>query len=165
MDDGCDTRCCSPCLGVFLPFLISPLLFAALLRKERMFSASRTSLTSETSSNPQSSSSSLENGVPSNSEVVTPPSPSSPLSLSSLLDSNPLFSAGFGLMIFGSVLALSRKGLTLAASTAQRRLLISLEIPSKDKSHPWFLHWMGEQAKAQSMRQAGLLGGVKREFL
>lgn len=61
-------------------------------------------------------------------------------------------------MILGTVLAVARKGSTFAAGAAQRRLLISLEIPSKDSAHPWFLHWMGAQAKAQAMRQAGLLG-------
>ncbi|PWN93260.1 hypothetical protein FA10DRAFT_263930 [Acaromyces ingoldii] len=82
---------------------------------------------------------------------------------SALLESNPYFNAGFGLMIIGTVLAVARRGTTFAAGAAQRRLLISLEIPSKDRAHPWFLHWMGAQAKAQAMRQAGLLGhGAKR---
>lgn len=82
---------------------------------------------------------------------------------SALLESNPYFNAGFGLMVIGTVLAVARRGTTFAAGAAQRRLLISLEIPSKDRAHPWFLHWMGAQAKAQAMRQAGLLGhGAKR---
>jgi chaperone BCS1 len=87
---------------------------------------------------------------------------------SDLLASNPYFSAGFGLMVFGTALALGRRGITQLATQTQRRLLISLEIPSKDKAHPWFLQWMGAQAKAQAMRNAGLLPNRKeslREFI
>lgn len=87
---------------------------------------------------------------------------------SSLFESNPYFSAGFGLMVFGTALAVGRRGITVLASQTQRRFLISLEIPSKDKAHPWFLQWMGAQAKAQSMRNAGLLPARKeslREFI
>ncbi|PWN34699.1 uncharacterized protein FA14DRAFT_107768, partial [Meira miltonrushii] len=87
---------------------------------------------------------------------------------SGLFAGNPYFSAGFGLMIFGAALAASRRGITTAATQAQRRLLVSLEIPSKDKAHPWFLSWMGAQAKAQAMREAGLLPHQKEsigEFL
>lgn len=85
----------------------------------------------------------------------------------SLFESNPYFSAGFGLMVFGTALAVGRRGITLVAAQTQRRLLISLEIPSKDKAHPWFLQWMGAQAKAQAMRNAGLLPNRResiREF-
>lgn len=92
---------------------------------------------------------------------------SSPLS-SSMLASNPYFSAGFGLMVFGTALAVGRRGITVLATQTQRRLLVSLEIPSKDKAHPWFLQWMGAQAKAQAMRNAGLLPARKetlREFI
>lgn len=77
--------------------------------------------------------------------------------LSNMFASNPLFNAGFGLMVFGAALAVSRRGVTSAATQAQRRMLVSLEIPSKDRAHPWFLQWMGAQAKAQAMREAGLL--------
>jgi chaperone BCS1 len=83
---------------------------------------------------------------------------------STLFESNPYFNAGFGLMLFGAVLALSRRGMNTAASQVQRRLLVTLEIPSKDRAHPWFLQWMGAQAKAQAMREAGLLPG-RRESL
>lgn len=87
---------------------------------------------------------------------------------SGLFSGNPYFSAGFGLMIFGAALAASRRGITTAATQAQRRLLVSLEIPSKDRAHPWFLQWMGAQAKAQAMREAGLLPNQREsigEFL
>lgn len=34
----------------------------------------------------------------------------------------------------------------------QRRLLVSLEIPSKDRAYPWFLEWMSVQAKSREAR-------------
>lgn len=67
-------------------------------------------------------------------------------------------------MALGAVLAASRKGLQAGASQAQRRLLVTLEIPSRDRAHPWFLQWMGAQAKAQAMRNAGLLPNRKESF-
>ncbi|PWZ01156.1 hypothetical protein BCV70DRAFT_199523 [Testicularia cyperi] len=84
---------------------------------------------------------------------------------STLIADNPIFSGGLGLMVFGGALAIIRRGTKVAASTAQRRLLISLEIPSKDRAHPWFLHWMAAQARAQSMRERGLLGKPRKEGL
>lgn len=88
--------------------------------------------------------------------------------LSSLFGGNPYFSAGFGLMALGAVLAGARQGIRAGAAQTQRRLLVTLEIPSRDRAHPWFLQWMGAQAKAQAMRNAGLLPNRKetlREFL
>ncbi|WFD25878.1 Complex III assembly protein translocase and chaperone [Malassezia nana] len=79
------------------------------------------------------------------------------------MQGNPYFSAGFGLMIMGGALAYARSGLRWAASTAQRRLLVSLEIPSKDRAHPWFLHWMGAQAAAQALRRKAHHGQLPRE--
>ncbi|CDU24905.1 related to BCS1-mitochondrial protein of the AAA family of ATPases [Sporisorium scitamineum] len=85
--------------------------------------------------------------------------------LSNLIADNPIFSGGLGLMVFGGAVAMARRGVKVAASTAQRRLLISLEIPSKDRAYPWFLHWMAAQARAQSMRERGLLGKQNKEGL
>ncbi len=85
--------------------------------------------------------------------------------ISNMIADNPIFSGGLGLMVFGGAVAALRRGVKVAASTAQRRLLISLEIPSKDRAHPWFLHWMAAQARAQSMRERGLLGKQKKEGL
>lgn len=61
--------------------------------------------------------------------------------------SNPLLSAGFSLMILGAVLGIGRKGLTQGAALAQKRMLVTLEIPSKDKAHGWLLTWMEEQSR------------------
>ena len=39
-----------------------------------------------------------------------------------------------------------RRSVTLASTLAQRRMLVTLEIPSKDRSYPWFLEWMSIHA-------------------
>ena len=97
------------------------------------------------------------------------PSPDSPRSGGSLTDllfrDNPYFSAGFGLMLFGGVLAYTRSAFRFGASAAQRHMLVSLEIPSKDRAHPWFLHWMGAQAQAQAMRRKANQGELPRESI
>lgn len=82
---------------------------------------------------------------------------------SKLLADNLVFQGGLGLMVFTGALAIVRRFTKVGASMAQRRLLISLEIPSKDRAHPWFLHWMAAQARAQSMRSRGLLGKPRKE--
>ena len=51
-------------------------------------------------------------------------------------------------MGIGVVLTGLRRGVNLAGNFAQRRLLVTLEIPSKDRAYPWFLEWMAAQAKA-----------------
>ncbi|WFD43181.1 Complex III assembly protein translocase and chaperone [Malassezia psittaci] len=85
--------------------------------------------------------------------------------MASMVDNNPYFSAGFGLMIFGGVLAYSRSLVQLGANAAKHRMLVSLEIPSKDRAHPWFLHWMGAQAQAQAMRRRAYGGQLPKESL
>ncbi|CAG8663026.1 10617_t:CDS:2 [Ambispora gerdemannii] len=76
---------------------------------------------------------------------------------SNLIDSNtnnPYFSAGVGVIGFGAGLAILRQGLTRGASIARHRLLVSLEIPSKDKSYLWFLQWMSQQSSRRTHRYA-----------
>src|SRR5688572_23849730 len=58
------------------------------------------------------------------------------------LSGNPYFSAGFGLLGVGTGLAVLRTGAKHGFNYAQRSALISLEIPSKDKSYAWFLEWI-----------------------
>ncbi|KAK3845728.1 MAG: BCS1 N terminal-domain-containing protein [Linnemannia gamsii] len=67
--------------------------------------------------------------------------------IQTVLDSNPYFSAGFGLMAVGAGLTIIRKGTVSGASVLRRQLLVTLEIPSKDKSYLWFLHWMSSQSR------------------
>jgi mitochondrial chaperone BCS1 len=59
-----------------------------------------------------------------------------------LFESNPYFSAGFGLIGLGAGLAVARRGFLELVRLVQRQLLVTLEIPSHDHSHAWFLHWM-----------------------
>ncbi|WFD31039.1 Complex III assembly protein translocase and chaperone [Malassezia sp. CBS 17886] len=96
-----------------------------------------------------------------------PPDASPPRApgLSAFLGDNPYFSAGFGLMLFGGVLAYSRSALNMGAGALRRHLLVSLEIASKDRAHPWFLHWMGAQAQAQALRRIAHKGQEPRESL
>ncbi|WVQ85329.1 hypothetical protein IAT38_007494 [Cryptococcus sp. DSM 104549] len=79
--------------------------------------------------------------------------------ISKMMADNPYFSAGAGLMGIGVVLTAFRRSVTLGASMAQRRLLVTLEIPSKDRSYPWFLEWMSAQAEAQAKGKAASPGG------
>ncbi len=91
----------------------------------------------------------------------------------SLTYNSPYFSAGAGLMVsppsqplnhflpiltkthrfltlcpkgIGVALTLLRRSTTVLSTLAHRRLLVTLEIPSKDRSYPWFLEWMANQS-------------------
>lgn len=85
--------------------------------------------------------------------IETSKSATSSSLLGDLLSSNPYFSAGFGLIGLGAGLAIARRGFIQSVALLQRQLLVTLEIPSHDHSHTWFLHWM---AKHQAQR-AGTL--------
>ncbi|KAG8935715.1 hypothetical protein FRC03_003017 [Tulasnella sp. 419] len=89
-------------------------------------------------------------------QSVTQPAGASSSGTGSLLDgilsSNPYFSAGFGLMGVGVGLTVLRRGGLLLSNLTQRRLLVSLEIPSRDKAYPWFLEWMAKQSKDQALQ-------------
>jgi chaperone BCS1 len=67
--------------------------------------------------------------------------------------SNPYFNAGFGLIGIGAGLAVARRGF-LESIALLRRHLVTLEIPSHDHSHTWFLHWMAKHQKSTSSRIA-----------
>eukprot|EP00112_Aurelia_sp_Birch-Aquarium-sp1_P004520 Seg1512.6 transcript_id=Seg1512.6/GoldUCD/mRNA.D3Y31 product="Mitochondrial chaperone BCS1" protein_id=Seg1512.6/GoldUCD/D3Y31 len=70
-----------------------------------------------------------------------------PLSdLLSSLGDNPYFSAGFGLVGVGTGLALLKKGSQLGMIMFRRQCMITLEVPSKDKSYQWMLHWITNRA-------------------
>ncbi|CUA73136.1 Mitochondrial chaperone BCS1 [Saccharomyces cerevisiae S288c] [Rhizoctonia solani] len=76
--------------------------------------------------------------------------------ISQFTDGNPYFSAGFGLMGVGVGLTVLRRGATILSTLAQRRLLVSLEIPIRDHSHAWFLEWMAHQAKNRTLQASGI---------
>ncbi|GAA6018529.1 hypothetical protein JCM10207_007207 [Rhodosporidiobolus poonsookiae] len=77
------------------------------------------------------------------------------------LDSNPYFSAGFGLMALGVGAQLLRRSAVYGATIAQRRLLVSLEISSKDPSYLWFLQWMSQQSARQAQLADKPLRGIE----
>ena len=70
------------------------------------------------------------------------------LPLPSFLEGNPYFSAGFGLGILGTGLAALRGGGKAAWTLAQRHLLVTLEVTSKDRAYPWVLQWLTAQARS-----------------
>ncbi|KAF8750528.1 hypothetical protein RHS01_09294 [Rhizoctonia solani] len=76
--------------------------------------------------------------------------------INQLTEGNPYFSAGFGLMGVGVGLTVLRRSATLLTTLAQRRLLVSLEIPIRDHSHAWFLEWMAHQAKSRTAHGSGI---------
>ncbi|KAG0798240.1 hypothetical protein G6F57_006043 [Rhizopus arrhizus] len=82
--------------------------------------------------------------------------------LFSNVTSNPLFSAGFGLIGVTAGLTLFKRGVTVGASALRRRLLVTLEIPSKDKSYQWFLHWMSQQAPKRQVQQLAVETSYKQ---
>jgi hypothetical protein len=69
------------------------------------------------------------------------------------LEGNPYFSAGFGLAIMGTGLALLRGAGKTAVTMAKRHLLITLEVTSKDRAYPWVLQWLTDQAQHTSLGQ------------
>ena len=69
------------------------------------------------------------------------------LPLPSALDGNPYFSAGFGLGILGTCFTIARGAGKAAITLAQRHMLMTLEVTSKDKAYPWVLQWLTRQAE------------------
>ena len=63
------------------------------------------------------------------------------------LKSNKLFSAGFGLGVLGAGTALLRKFSTVGLSVLRRKLLVSVELNSRDPSYTWFLNWMSSNIR------------------
>lgn len=77
---------------------------------------------------------------------------------------SPIFGAGVGLAALGVAATTLRRGVKQAAHLARRRMLISLEIPCKDPSYPWFLEWMAAQteaAKSVPLADRGLMGALR----
>ncbi|KAI5795408.1 BCS1 N terminal-domain-containing protein [Peziza echinospora] len=85
--------------------------------------------------------------------AAPPPPPAGDGSILSQLKSNPLFTAGFGIVGITAGLAVLRKGFVSSTSLLRRQLLVDLEIPSKDKSYDWFLHWMSAHQRGQLPHQ------------
>ncbi|XP_037959496.1 mitochondrial chaperone BCS1 [Teleopsis dalmanni] len=58
------------------------------------------------------------------------------------LSTNPYFGAGFGLFGIGAGAAILRKGLQGGLVLFRRHLMITLEVPCRDKSYQWLLQWI-----------------------
>ncbi|BES95347.1 unnamed protein product [Nesidiocoris tenuis] len=58
------------------------------------------------------------------------------------LGDNPYFGAGFGLFGLGAGAAILRKGLQASLILFRRHYMITLEVPCRDKSYQWLLHWI-----------------------
>lgn len=74
-------------------------------------------------------------------------------SLPAFISDNAFFGAGVGLIGVTAGLAMVRQGLVQATSIARRRLFVTLEIPSKDKSYHWFLQWMASNQEKGAIRR------------
>lgn len=70
--------------------------------------------------------------------------------LGPILESNPYFAAGFGLMGLGAALTIARQGVLKGSAFIYRQMLVDLEIASKDKSYGWFLEWMSHYPSRSS---------------
>ncbi|CCJ28330.1 unnamed protein product [Pneumocystis jirovecii] len=73
--------------------------------------------------------------------------------ISHIFHGNEFFTAGLGLMGLGTGLAFFRYGAIRSADLIKRYMTVSLEIPSKDKSYLWILHWISSQKFSRNLHQ------------
>ena len=82
--------------------------------------------------------------------------------LAASLTSNPYFNAGFGLIGIGTFLAILKTSYRHALVLGKRHLLVSLEIPSRDRSYNWVLQWISRQ---NTFGVGGAFSGMKTQHL
>ena len=66
--------------------------------------------------------------------------------VTALVNENPYFGAGFGLVGLGAGVAYLRKGYQIGKILFERHCLVSIELVSKDKSYDWLLNWITRNA-------------------
>lgn len=75
------------------------------------------------------------------------------MTLGELVDSlstNPYFGAGFGLFGVGAGAALLRKGWQAGQIIFRRNMMITLEVPCRDKSYQWLLQWITQRGARET---------------
>lgn len=79
------------------------------------------------------------------------------------LSDNPYFGAGFGLFGLGAGAAILRKGLQGALILFRRHYMITLEVPSRDKSYQWLLQWITQKGATKTQHLSVETSYVQRE--
>ena len=80
------------------------------------------------------------------------------------LSSNPYFSAGFGLAAMGTALSVLRQSSGSIQSVCRKRMLTSLEIPSKDHSYQWVMTWIILQQERNASKKFASLNSLTQHF-
>uniref|UniRef100_A0A1I8PJS9 Mitochondrial chaperone BCS1 n=1 Tax=Stomoxys calcitrans TaxID=35570 RepID=A0A1I8PJS9_STOCA len=83
--------------------------------------------------------------------------------LISSLSTNPYFGAGFGLFGVGAGAAILRKGLQGGLILFRRHLMITLEVPCRDKSYQWLLQWITARAARDTQHLSVETSFVQKE--
>lgn len=66
------------------------------------------------------------------------------------LGKNPMFAGGLGIAGLGVAAALVRRSLLSGMLLAQKHFTVSLEVPSKDRSYQWVLHWINRHTQGRT---------------
>ena len=78
---------------------------------------------------------------------------------------NPYFSAGFGLAGIGAAMSLLRQSSGFVQHVCRKRMLTSLEIPSKDHSYQWVMNWIiHQQQQPTSLARFKFLNSLTQHF-
>lgn len=79
------------------------------------------------------------------------------------LSTNPYFGAGFGLFGIGASAAILRKGLQGGLILFRRHLMITLEVPCRDKSYQWLLQWITTRGARETQHLSVETSFVQKE--